>query len=126
MLCNNFVHIHQILKFRTFVNANLKNFLQHLGLFEFKKFQSQNKEEMANDKRFNIAVTRSEINENLKKSCYIHRRTINFMPIVAHHSKGSNLKVFVPGVHHVLNEVNVEDDAAAAHEEVRANLGSIS
>ncbi len=34
-------------------------------------------------------------------------------------------KVFVPGVHHVLNKVNAEDDAAAANEEVRTNLGSI-
>jgi hypothetical protein len=65
MLSNNFVHFHQILKFRTFVNAKTKFFCSISAFFEFKKFQSQNKEVNAKDKRVNIAVTRSVINENV-------------------------------------------------------------
>jgi hypothetical protein len=88
MLSNNFVHFHQILKFRTFVNAKTKFFCSISVFFEFMEFQLHNTKAMAKDKRVNIAVTQSIINENVKKSCSIHRRTINFMPIVAQPSKG--------------------------------------
>jgi hypothetical protein len=57
----------------------------------------------------------------MKMSCSIHRRT-KISCLLSY----IFLKVFVPGVHHVLNEVNVEDDAAAANKKVRANLGSIT